>query len=62
MSGHTKEDRVRNKCIKEKVEIASFVEKIVKSRLGWFGQMWRRPIETLVKKVDQMVGSPIVRG
>ena len=62
MSGHTKQDRIRNECIREKVGVAPIVEKIVKFRLRWFVHVWRRPIESLVRRVDPMEGSLIIRG
>ena len=42
---------------REKVGVAPIVEKMVESRFRWFGHMWRRPIEALVRRVDQMEGS-----
>ena len=42
---------------REKVGVAPIVEKMVESRLRWFGHVWRRPIEALVRRVDQMEGS-----
>ena len=33
INGHTKQDRIRNKCIREKVGVASIVEKTVESRI-----------------------------
>ncbi|KAF1859879.1 hypothetical protein Lal_00028062 [Lupinus albus] len=46
----------------EKVGVAPIVEKIVESCLRWFEHMWRRPVETLVSRVDQMEANPIPRG
>ena len=62
MCGHTRRDMIKNKCIKEKVGVAPIVEKMVESRLRWFGHVWRRPAETLVRRVDQRENSPIIRG
>lgn len=39
MSGHIKQDRIRNVDIKEEVGAGSIMEKIVKSRLRWFNHV-----------------------
>ena len=62
MCGHTRRDMIRNECIREKVGVAPIVEKMVESRLRWFGHVWRRPAEALVRRVDQRENSPIIRG
>lgn len=62
MSGHTKQNRITNESNKEKVEIVPIVENMVEYCIRWFGHVWRRHIETLVRRVDQMKPSPIVRG
>lgn len=41
-------------CIIEKVEVAPIMEKMVESRLKWFGHVWRRSIKALAGRVDQM--------
>ncbi|KAF7808226.1 sacsin isoform X2 [Senna tora] len=45
MSGHTRMDRIRNDYIREKVGVAPIVEKLVETRLRWFGHVQRRPEE-----------------
>ena len=62
MSGHTRLDRIRNECIREKIGVAPIEEKMVKSRLRWFGHVKRRPIEAPVRRVDQVFNEPITRG
>ena len=52
--GHTKQDRLWNECIREKVGIASIVEKIVESHLG--GLVVCREVEAIVKSGDQIEG------
>ena len=42
MSRHTKKDRVKNECIRVKVEIAPIVENMIKSNLRRFSYVWRR--------------------
>ena len=56
---HTRQDRIRNEYIREKIRIASIMEKMVESYLRWFRHIWRRPIETLVRRVDHMESSII---
>ncbi|RDX94414.1 hypothetical protein CR513_23200, partial [Mucuna pruriens] len=58
ISRHTSQNRIKNECIREKVEIAYIVENMVESRSRWFGHVWRRPAETPIRKV---AGSPITR-
>ena len=52
---------IRNECIREKIGVASIVKNRVESRLRWFGHMRRRPVEALIRRVDQMKGNPITR-
>ena len=54
MSGHTRLDKIRNEDIRERVGVAPIVEKMVESRLRWFGHVRRRPIEHPVRRVDEM--------
>ena len=49
MNGHTKQCKIRNGCIREKVRVASIVEKIVESRHRWFGHVNRRPVEAPIR-------------
>ena len=62
MSEHTKKDKLRNGCIREKVGVAPIEEKMTETRLRWFGHVQRRPLEAPVRKVDQMIFSPVRRG
>ena len=50
-----------NECIRERVGVAPIVEKMIESRLRWFGHVQRKYIEALVKGVNQMEGSSITR-
>jgi len=45
----------------ERVEVAPIVEKMVETRLRWFGHVVRRSIYFVVRRVDQMEGSQITR-
>ncbi|XP_052113453.1 urease accessory protein D isoform X2 [Arachis duranensis] len=62
MSGHMRLDRIRNDDIRERVGVASILEKIVESRLRWFGHVRRRPTEHPVRKVDEMEDGQGVKG
>jgi hypothetical protein len=42
MSGKTRQDRIRNDNIRERVGVAPIVE-MVENRLRWFGHVERRP-------------------
>ena len=62
MSGHTRKDRIRNEDIRMKVGVAPIIEKLVETRLRWFGHVQRRPLEAPVRRVDQMEDNSITRG
>ena len=49
MNGHTRKEKIRDKCIQGKVEIAPIEEKVTETCLRWFGHTRRRPIEAPVK-------------
>jgi hypothetical protein len=44
------------------VGVAPIVEKLVENRLRWFGHVERRPIDAVVRRVDQMEKSQVKRG
>jgi hypothetical protein len=47
----------------KKVGVAPIVEKMVETRLKWFGHVERRLLDSIVRRVDQiMEGSQIDRG
>jgi len=62
MSGKTEHDRIRNDTIRERVGVAPIVEKLVENRLRWFGHVERRPVDVVVRRVDQMEESQVRRG
>jgi len=62
MSGKTRHDRIRNDTIGEKVGVAPIVEKLVENRLRWFGHVERRPVDAVVRRVDQIEESHVKRG
>ncbi|KAL5154223.1 Craniofacial development protein 2 [Glycine soja] len=54
MCGKTRQDKIRNRAIRERVGVAPIVEKMVENRLRWFGHVERRPVDSVVRRVDQM--------
>ena len=62
MTGKTRHDRIRNVTIRERVGVAPIIEKLVENRLRWFGHIERRPVDAVVRRVDQMEESQVKRG
>jgi hypothetical protein len=62
MSGKTRQDRIRNDTIRERVGVAPIVEKLIENRLRWFGHVERIPVDAVVRRVDQMEESQVRRG
>jgi len=62
MSGKTRQYRIRNGTIRERVGVALIVEKLVENRLRWFGHLERWPVDAVVRRVDQMEESQVKRG
>jgi len=62
MSGKTRHDRIRNDIIRKRVGVAPIVEKLVENRFRWFGHVERRPVDAVVRRVDQMEESHVKRG
>jgi len=44
------------------VGVAPIVEKSVENRLRWFGHVKRRPVDAVVRRIDQMEKSHVKRG
>jgi len=44
------------------VGVAPIVEKLVENGLRWFGHVERRPVDAVVRRVDQMEESHVKRG
>ena len=55
-------NRLMNDSIRERVGVAPIVEKLVENRLRWFGHVERRPVDAVVRRVDQMEESQVKRG
>ena len=62
MSGKTRQDRIRNDTTRERVGVAPIVEKLVENRLRWFGHVERRPVDAVVRRLNQMEESQVKRG
>ena len=62
MSGHIKKDKFQNDYIWENVDIVPIKKKRMETKLWWFGHVQRRPLKVPVRRVNQMVSSPIKRG
>lgn len=52
--GATGRNRIRNENIRERerVGVETIVEKMVETRLGWFGNVERRPMDYVVGSID----------
>ncbi|KAG5613577.1 hypothetical protein H5410_024858 [Solanum commersonii] len=55
MCGHTRSDRIRNEVIREKVGVASVVDKLREARLRWFGHVKRRGADAPVRRCERLV-------
>ncbi|KAL5125442.1 hypothetical protein HKD37_02G005661 [Glycine soja] len=55
-------DKIRNEAIRERVGVAPIVEKMVENRLRWFGHVERKPVDSVVRRVDQMERRQTIRG
>jgi len=62
MCGKTRHDMIGNGNIREIIGVASIVKKVVETRLRWFGLVGRRPVDFVVRRLDQMEDSQITRG
>ncbi|RZB49939.1 Protein YLS3 [Glycine soja] len=61
MCGKTRQDKIRNEAIRERVGVTPIVEKMVENRLRWFGHVERRPVDSVVRRVDQMERRQTIR-
>ncbi|KAG5580363.1 hypothetical protein H5410_050990 [Solanum commersonii] len=62
MCGHTRSDKIRNEVIREKVGVASVVDKLREARLRWFGHMKRRGADAPVRRCEGLVVEGTQRG
>ncbi|KAL5170138.1 LINE-1 retrotransposable element ORF2 protein [Glycine soja] len=61
MCGKTRQDKIRNGDIRERVGVAPIVEKMVENRLRWFGHVERKLVDSVVRRVDQMERRQTIR-
>jgi hypothetical protein len=54
MCGMTRRRRIRNDNIRGRVGVTPIVETMRETRLRCFGHVERRPVDSIVKKADQM--------
>ncbi|KAG5591215.1 hypothetical protein H5410_041729 [Solanum commersonii] len=52
MCGHTRSDKIRNEVIREKVGVASVVDKLREARLRWFEHVKRRCADAPVRRCE----------
>ncbi|KAG5570522.1 hypothetical protein H5410_060288 [Solanum commersonii] len=62
MCGHTRSDKIRNEVIREKVGVASLVDKLREARLRWFGHVKRRCADAPVRRCEGLVVEGTQRG
>ncbi|KAH0760290.1 hypothetical protein KY290_023783 [Solanum tuberosum] len=62
MCGNTRSDKIRNEVIREKVGVASVVDKLRKARLRWFGHVKRRSADAPVRRCEVLVVEGTWRG
>jgi len=62
MCGKTRRHKIRNDNIRETVVVTPIIEKMVENKLRWFGNLERRPIDSVVMRVDQIDDSHITGG
>jgi len=55
MCGFTRLDRIRNRVIRNLVEVAPIEDKLRESRLRWFGHVKRRSVAAPVRRYEMIV-------
>jgi len=56
MSAKIRQDKIRNDTIRERVRAPSIVKKLVENKLKRFVHLERKPVDVVVRRVDQMKG------
>ncbi|WMV29422.1 hypothetical protein MTR67_022807 [Solanum verrucosum] len=62
MCGHTRSDKIRNEVIREKVGVASVVDKLREARLRWFGHVKRWCADAPVRRCEGLIVEGTRRG
>ncbi|KAI8559998.1 hypothetical protein RHMOL_Rhmol04G0220700 [Rhododendron molle] len=52
--GKTRRDKIRNETVHEMVGVAPIEEKLRENRLRWFGHVYHRPEDAVVKRADRI--------
>jgi len=60
--GKIRRDKVKNDDIRERIGVALIVQKTVEIKLRWFEHAERRHVDFVVRRVDQMKSSLIIKG
>jgi len=60
--GVTRWDKIRNGNIVDIVGVTSIVKNVVENRFRWFGHVERKPVDSILRRVDQIDVSHIIRG
>lgn len=62
MCGHTKKNRIRNEDIRDKVGVASVMDKLREVRLKWFRHVKRRCLDASVRQCERFALVGLRRG
>ena len=62
MCGKIRNDIIRNVNIRDMVGVASIEDKLRKNRLRWYRQVYRNPIDAVVRRRNIIIGSDDTRG
>ncbi|KAG5606833.1 hypothetical protein H5410_028325 [Solanum commersonii] len=62
MCWHTRSDKIRNEVIREKVGVASVVDKLREAKLRWFGHVKRRCTDAPVRRCEGLAIEGTRRG
>ena len=54
MCDHTRKDKIRNEVIRNKIEVVLIEKNMRKIKLRQFGYVRRKPIDALVRRVDEI--------
>ncbi|XP_075109131.1 uncharacterized protein LOC142180924 [Nicotiana tabacum] len=62
MCGCTKRDRIQSEAIWDRVGVVSVEDKMLESRLRWFGHVRRRSIDAPVRRCERLAMESLRRG
>lgn len=55
MNGDKRNDRIKNKCIHNKLEVVHTEHKVREDLLGWFGHVEQWPVGVTVKRGGRII-------